>query len=101
MVSASGARRPKVVKPLIKKRTNVKFFLSVDLKGRHIMKLNKEEMKNIFGGVAQVICKWSWAPGYQQNTPDLTSCSGSADGCQAAADAFCWANDACTNVDCA
>ena len=44
----SGGSPIKPAKPLIKNITNIKFFLSVDIKDRHITKLNKEEMKNVF-----------------------------------------------------
>jgi hypothetical protein len=61
-------------------------------------KLTRAEMKNVLGGMAQVTCSWSWASGYTGDK--TTSCTGTADGCQAAADNWCWSHDSCTNVDC-
>ena len=66
------------------------------------MKLNKEEMKSILGGQIQqqLTCTWTWAAGYQQHSPQTTPCTGDESGCQAQADAICWAFDACLDVDC-
>ena len=61
-------------------------------------KLSKEQMKMVNGGVAQVQCTYTAAPGC--TVISQGSCSGTPDQCQAAADQWCWSNDCCANADC-
>ncbi len=62
--------------------------------------LSRGEMKNVLGGFALDHCTWS---GLCANPPSINYTEGegwAADRAQAAADAWCYANDCCTNVDC-
>lgn len=61
-------------------------------------KLSKDEMKKVMGGIAQVTCTYTAAPGYTITSQG--SCDGTPDQCQAAADNWCWSHDSCANVDC-
>jgi hypothetical protein len=61
------------------------------------MKLNKEEMKNVFGGqIKQIICTYYRESGGALQWP----CNGSLDDCQSVADSLCDPDDNCINVDC-
>jgi hypothetical protein len=68
--------------------------------------LTHHEIKNILGGSGEVsgsgavTCTWTWMPGWQTKSSSTTPCEGNLNGCQTAADAFCWAHDECVNVDC-
>ena len=61
------------------------------------MKLNKEEMKNVFGGmIQQIICS------YHNEIGGVVQliCGGSLDDCQSTADHLCETDDSCILVDC-
>jgi hypothetical protein len=66
---------------------------------KNFNQLSRAEMKNVLGGVAQVSCTVTPAPGYSVSGP--YTCSGvTATECQAAADKWCWGNNGCNGVDC-
>jgi hypothetical protein len=61
------------------------------------MKLNKEEMKNVFGGMdREVTCTFYYVSG----PASQSSCKNSPDDCQWGADFICENNDNCVDVDC-
>ena len=62
---------------------------------REFVKLSRNEMKNVLGGLKQVSCSYSGSGG-NGSYP----CSGSVDDCQAVADTLCGGSDGCDDIDC-
>ncbi len=67
----------------------------------NLEKLTRDQMKNVRGGKL-VSCPVTLAPGYGfVGSSHSYDCTGETpDQCQAGADAWCWSQPGCANVDC-